>query len=320
MLQPQRDRRFEKAKLVAAIESPAGKAQPVKGLTVLDQPGERVSQLNLSAAAGFAAGKVLEDLRLYNIAADDRRCRRGHGRLRLFDDTARPHQPAVVGDDIEYAIAARLLARDFDDRGEVAAGLAIGVDHLRQAWRLTDHQIVGEQYGKRFVADQPARAPHGVAEAERHLLPGIGDLAGFWQPRLQLFEQIRLAPLAQGRFELEGAVEMILDRTFRPARDKKELLDTRCLRLLDRVMDQRFVDDRQHFLGHRLGCREKPGPEPGDREDSFADALVHERLDDVLRWPRKIYSIALRPTNRAARRANVWSAPVNPRASVTRGR
>ena len=57
MLQPQGDRRFEKAELVAAIESPPREAQPVKGLTVVDQPGERVGQLNLAAAAGLSAGR-----------------------------------------------------------------------------------------------------------------------------------------------------------------------------------------------------------------------------------------------------------------------
>ena len=197
---------------------------------------------------------------------------------------------AIVGDDIEHAIAAGLRARHLDHRDEVAAGLAIGLDHLRQARRVADHQIVGEQHGERLVANQTTRAPHGMAEAERHLLPGIGDLAGLGQPRLQLFEQVGLAALAQCRFELEGAVEMILDRALRAARDKKELLDARRLGLFDRIMDQRLVDDRQHFLRHRLGRRKKPGAEPGDRENGFADGFVHECLDYVLRRPRdKIY-------------------------------
>ena len=75
MLQPERHGRLEKPELVAAIEPPAGKAQPVKGLAVLDQPGERVGQLDLAAAAGLGTGEVTKDLRLDDVAADDRQCR-----------------------------------------------------------------------------------------------------------------------------------------------------------------------------------------------------------------------------------------------------
>ena len=76
-----------------------------------------------------------------------------------------------------------------------------------------------------------------MAEAERHLLAGVGDLARARAARLELLEQIGLAALAQCRLELEGAVEMILDRALCPAGDKKELLDARRLCLFDGVMD-----------------------------------------------------------------------------------
>ena len=166
-------------------------------------------------------------------------------------------------------------ARHLDDRGEVAAGFAIGLDHLGEAGYLADHQVVGEQHGKGLVADERARAPDRMAEAERGLLPGIGDLPGLGEPRFELREHVLLAAFAQGRLELEGAVEMIVDGTLASARDKEELLDPRCLGLLDRVMNERLVDDRQHLLRHRLGRRQKAGSQPGDREDGFANWLVH---------------------------------------------
>ena len=73
MLQAQRNRRFEKTELVAAIETPARKAQPVKGLTVIDQSCERIGQLDLPAAAGLGPGEMAENFRLNDIAADNRR-------------------------------------------------------------------------------------------------------------------------------------------------------------------------------------------------------------------------------------------------------
>ena len=74
---------------------------------------------------------------------------------------------------------------------------------------------------------------------------------------------------------------MIVDRALAPARDEEELLDAGRLGLLDCVMNQRLVDYRQHFFGHRLGRRQKPGAQPGDRENGLADKFVHELLDRV---------------------------------------
>ena len=77
----------------------------MKGLAVVDQLGERIGQLDLAAAAGLAAGEVTKDLGLDDVAADDRQGRRRRRRLGFFDHSPRPHQPAVIGDDIEHPVA-----------------------------------------------------------------------------------------------------------------------------------------------------------------------------------------------------------------------
>ena len=52
----------------------------------------------------------------------------------------------------------------------IAADLFVSLDHLRQAIGFSDHQLVGKQHRERLVADDVARAPHRMAEAERLLL------------------------------------------------------------------------------------------------------------------------------------------------------
>ena len=74
---------------------------------------------------------------------------------------------------------------------------------------------------------------------------------------------------------------MIIDRGLAAARDKEELLYPRRLGLFDRVMNERLVDDRQHLLWHRLGRRQETGSQSGDRENGFANGLVHELLGFV---------------------------------------
>ena len=80
--------------------------------------------------------------------------------------------------------------------------------------------------------------------------------------------------LAHRRFELEGMVEIIDERRFAAAGDEDQLLDPRLARLVDRILDQRPVDDRDHLLGNALGGREQAGAETGDREHRLADAMV----------------------------------------------
>ena len=66
---------------------------------------------------------------------------------------------------------------------------------------------------------------------------------------------------------------MILERALAAAGDEDHLLDPGLARLLDRILDQRPVDDRQHLLGDRLGGGKEAGAEPGDREDGLADGF-----------------------------------------------
>jgi hypothetical protein len=57
--------------------------------------------------------------------------------------------------------------------------------------------------------------------------------------------------------ELGIRVEMVLDRPLRRARDEHELLGAGGDRFVDGILNERLVDDRQHLLRRRLGCRQE---------------------------------------------------------------
>ena len=159
------------------------------------------------------------------------------------------------------------------DRDQIAlfTELARRLDHLRKAARRVEHQLVRQQHRERLVADDVARAPHRVAEAERRLLPGEAHGAGFG---LALRQNLLLGLLAARRqrgVELEHAVEMILDHALVAAGDEDEMFDAGLPGLVDHILDQRLVDDGQHFLGHRLGGGQDAGAEAGDRKNGFTD-------------------------------------------------
>ena len=137
-----------------------------------------------------------------------------------------------------------------------------------------------------------------MAEAEWGLLSSIRHLPGLGEPGIELVEQVGLATLTQIGLELDSTVEMIVDRALSSACNKEKLLDTCRFGFLDSVMNERLVDNRQHLLGHRLGRRKKAGSQPGDREDSFADAFVHEPLDRVPRGQGRFICHDASPTGK----------------------
>ena len=131
----------------------------------------------------------------------------------------------------------------------------------------------GKQQRERLVADQFARAPDGMAKAERHLLAGEAGLA---RPRLQPLQAgqlVVLAALRQRVVELELDVEMVFDDRLVAAGDEDEMLDAGLARLVDDILDDRPVDDRQHLLGDGLGGGQEPRAKTGDRKYRLANSF-----------------------------------------------
>ena len=107
--------------------------------------------------------------------------------------------------------------------------------------------------------------PSGDCWRVKLVVPGPG------RSRASSSSSAFLLALGQRQLELELAVEMVLDHALVAAGDEDEMLDAGLARLVDDVLDQRPVDDRQHFLRHGLGGGQEAGAEPGDRENGFAD-------------------------------------------------
>ena len=95
-------------------------------------------------------------------------------------------------------------------------------------------QHVRKHERERLVADELARAPYRMAEAERLLLAREARLAGGRLSRRELFELSGLiAARAQRRLEFELLVEMVLDRALAAPGDEDEVLDAGLARLVD---------------------------------------------------------------------------------------
>ncbi len=109
-----------------------------------------------------------------------------------------------------------------------------------------------------------------MPQPERRLLAHVGN-PGEIGDRTHLSEQIGLAPLFEHPFQLEGRVEMVLDGVLAPAGHDDDALQPRGPGLLDDVLDERPVDQRQHLLGLRLGGRQEAGSQSRGGKDGDAD-------------------------------------------------
>ena len=68
---------------------------------------------------------------------------------------------------------------------------------------------------------------------------------------------------------------MVLDDALVASGDENQVLNAGLACLVDDILDDRLVDDGQHFLGHGLRRGQEPCTEPRDREHRFSNFLHH---------------------------------------------
>ena len=244
-----------------------------------------VSWISPPAPARIGADHV-EHAGREDVAAGHAHARRRLVGIGLLDHPAHLHEALadlLAGHD---AVALDLLGRHFLHRQDAGLGASVLFDHLGQhrgAAVRPAHQVVGQQHGERLVVHQRLRAEDGMAEPERPRLPHEGAEHVVRRERAHQGQQLLLAVGFEFALEFVGGVEMVFDGTLVAARDEDHVADAGAVRLLDRVLDQRLVDDRQHLLGLRLGGRQESGAETRHREDGLVDPCdVFHRLESAL--------------------------------------
>jgi hypothetical protein len=87
-----------------------------------------------------------------------------------------------------------------------------------------------------------------------------------------LMEHLTLAGAFQIFFQLNGTIEVIFDGAFTAAGNDDNILDARRHCFFDGVLNERFVDQRQHlFRGCFCGWKESC-PKAGRGNDRFSDS------------------------------------------------
>jgi hypothetical protein len=129
------------------------------------------------------------------------------------------------------------------------------LDHPLQAGLDSVMQHIGKENRERLVTDKFPRAPHRMAQAEGGLLPGETRLACAGQIVRKQGKVGMPVTARQRMVKLEGNIEMVFDGAFVATCDKNEMFDAGSSCLVNNVLDNRTIDDWQHFLRDCLCCR-----------------------------------------------------------------
>ena len=112
-----------------------------------------------------------------------------------------------------------------------------------------------------------------MAETQGLRLTDVDALHAGRNDALDDLQKFVLALFGQFALELGIGVEVVFDRALVAARHEDHFGHPRGGRLLHGVLDERLVDDREHFLRHGLGGRQESRAETVDGKDDFADGL-----------------------------------------------
>lgn len=77
----------------------------------------------------------------------------------------------------------------------------------------------------------------------------------FRADRLDFIQQLALDAFFQHRFQFETGIKMVFDRVFGGVSDQHNLVNPCRNAFIDDVLDQRFINQRQHFFWNGFGGR-----------------------------------------------------------------
>ena len=168
------------------------------------------------------------------------------------------------------AVLARLRAGHLLERDHGIAAPLVEPHHLADARLVGVHDVVAEHDRERLVADEIPGLQDGVAEPQRLLLADVGDRHQL-RDLADLLEQVVLALLLEHPLQLEGGVEVVLDRVLAPP----VTITMRSMPASRASSTTYWMRGRstsgQHLLGLGLGGRQEAGSQAGGGEDGDAN-------------------------------------------------
>jgi hypothetical protein len=149
----------------------------------------------------------------------------------------------------------------------------VGMNELGEAGYRGVNDFVAENYRKWFVTDQPLSAEDRMAKSEGFRLTDVAEVCECRNVP-HLAQELRLAVALEVFFQFDGPVEVVLDRTFPPPGDNDNVFDSGGDRFFHGILNEWFVDERQHFFGRRFRRGKEARAEASGGNHSFTDIIA----------------------------------------------
>src|SRR6476646_7460096 len=161
------------------------------------------------------------------------------------------------------------MVRNFLHAEDRPVSFLIGMNELCEARDRGIDDFIAENDGKGFVTDQSLGAEDRMAESEGLRLTDVAEVCERGDVP-HLAQELRLAAALEIFFQFDGSVEVVFDRAFAPPSDDNNVFDSGGDRFFYRILNQRFIDERQHFFGRCLRRGEEASAEACSGNHSFA--------------------------------------------------
>ena len=133
------------------------------------------------------------------------------------------------------------------------------------------HQIIGEQNRKGLIAHHRLGTQHRMAQAQGFGLANVNAVNARRRNAADHRQELVFVLRFELTFQFIGFIEVIFNGPLASTRDKDHVGNACGCGLFHGVLNQRFIDDRQHFFGACLGRGKKTRAQASDRKDGFAD-------------------------------------------------
>lgn len=270
------DLRNDELELIAAVVAAAFELTAVHGFTARKVRAEGICKANFAIFAWFLCFKEVKDFRCNNVASYDSKIRWSLFLLRFFNEFF--NLPSVFAgfDATDDAVARNVVVRYLLDCAHRVPILFVDLDQLADGRNFVRNNIVAKEHGNRLVdADKRCGGENSMAITFGGVLADKGEFCEATD-FLNCLEFLEFLFLFQAVLKFEVAVKMILQRTLADGGHENNFFDACGNSLFHNVLNDRLVDDRQHFLRLRLGGGEEPRAHAGNGDDRFAN--LHSKV------------------------------------------
>ena len=189
-----------------------------------------------------------------HVAPDDAEVGGRIVRCRLLDDPAQAHGVPGAGGGVDDPVTRDLLPRDraYGDYAAAPAGL-VRPQQLGRARLRPEDEVVGEEQREGLASEVWLRPPDRVRRAQGLALLDEGGEAREALGGTRTLHESVVAPLAGDALQPRATPEVLAHGGTLGGSHDHDVLDARRGCLLDGVLDDGPVDDRQHLLGDGFG-------------------------------------------------------------------